>query len=957
MTLKPGASLGSFEILGHLGSGGMGEVYRARDLKLEREVAIKVLPKAFLEDHVRMERFEREAKMLAALNDANVGAVYEFGEDGGVRFLVMELVEGITLQDYLLRGKAPLREIIPIFSQIARGLEAAHQQGIIHRDLKPGNIMVSSDGKVKVLDFGLAKPLMSRRSPSSSGGSEFNAPHDVTTDGVILGTPSYMSPEQARRKKVDKRSDIWAFGCCFFEAVTATPPFKGDTPLDVLVTVIEKEPLWDELPATVPVTLQNLLRRCLEKDPGRRLSSAGDIAITLEELLEALKRDSGEVLGPQASAASRKFWRTPSFRSLGLGLALGALGALVATAFLLPRFNRASEERNVGLDNARVSTVERSATRKRFTIDIGSAELIAETPVRAEIAVSPLGDSFVFVAKIDGTRRLYLRKFGALDSVPILGTDYGRHPFFSPDGQWIGFARSLPEEGTLLKVAIGGGPPTVICEAFPAFGAVWLEDNTIVFSGRHDSSSNAAGPFPSHLYRVNAKGGRPEQLTSESDVEGPVRGHFQPTALPGGAALLMRIAMQGARRDVALFRLDTQSYDVIIENAREAQYAPSGHIVFVRDEALWAVPFDLDQLEVTGDEALVLPDVQSNTISSTLSYGLFPDGALIYSPLVPEPVDRRTLVWVDHDGREETLALPDEEYFFPRVSPDGRHVAFGMSRDGNRDIYIHERAQAQSLKRFTFDFGLDMHPLWMPNGESIVFGSDRRGSMNLFQKNSNGSGSVRQLLKSEFGHSPMAVAPDGSAVFYATRKSDKDFWQIGAHSLGDPGRNRENRLKEDSVTEYTGRMVLQSAFHVGSPDLSPDGKWMAYDSDESGVTNETQVHIRPYPNMTDGHWQLSIAGGRHPRWSVDGTQVFYRDKDKMMVVRVDTKPAVKAYPPRMLFEADYYHAPNSTPQYDLEYPEGKRFLLLKEIEDEQSAKLVYVENWTDDLKRIAPPAR
>lgn len=935
LRLEPGIRLGPFEIIGLLGSGGMGEVYRAEDSLLKRDVAIKILPEDFVADPERVKRFKREAKMLAALNDPNIGALYDFRKENGFLFIVMEFVEGETLHDYILRGRAPLQETLSLFVQIARAMDAAHQKGIVHLDLKPGNIMITPEGRVKVLDFGLAKPILQSRPILSSDTTQANVLKDITTGGFLLGTPKYMSPEQARQKAVDKRSDIWAFGCILFEALTATPPFKGDTPVDVLATVIEREPMWGAVPGDLPPTLQNLLRRCLEKEPRRRLSSAGDIAIWLDELLDAWKRDARKMTPLTSKPLRGLSRRNLSIASLGAGIVLG----VVISAFVIL----------VGRDTSRINpsgaTVVSTGVAmselegiKQFPIDIGDAQQIfSDSPVRAEVTVSPDGSRLVYSAMFDGTRRLFQRRMNELQAFPIAGTEGARHPFFSPDGNWIGFVVIEDRIALLKKLLIEGGAATTIAEYRSPGGAVWLSDETIVYSGRNISSSTEQGSFPSHLYRVHANGGTPEQLTYSHGPDGAEWGHYQPTLVPGEEAILFRVVKDDQSRNVALLRLADGSHTVIIENAREANYAPSGHIVFGRNDALWAVPFDAAGLEIAGKEAMVLPGVQLNTIGATFSYAIFNDGALVYAPVASTSIERRALVWVSHDRREETLAVEPLAFRKPRVSRDGTRIVAQIDDPLNHDIWIHTPSVANSLMRFTFDPAEDGDPVWAPDGSTVIFGSSRAGSYNVFKKRSDGVGAAEQVTHGATTQAPAIVSPDGTNVINHVYSPGMD-WDLGAVSL---------------VNDPNERIVVQTSGSEGNPSFSPDGNWIVYSVGTPG-NSAGDLWVRPYPNLDDGIWQLSGESGNEPVWSADGTEIYYRAGGKMMAVAVETAPTFRAGTPRMLFEDVYYKSYDASTQYDLEYPEGKRFLMMKEVSDRRDAELVYVDNWSEQLKDLAP---
>ncbi|HEV2063125.1 MAG TPA: protein kinase, partial [Thermoanaerobaculia bacterium] len=594
MSISAGTRLGPYEILAPLGAGGMGEVYRARDGKLNRDVAIKVLPEAFALDAERLARFRREAQVLASLNHPHIAAIYGLEESGGVEALVLELVEGQTLAERLARGALPVDEALEIARQIADALEAAHEKGIVHRDLKPANVKLTPQGKVKVLDFGLAKALSGdRSSPEVSTSPTMTAA--ATQAGVVIGTAAYMSPEQARGKAVDKRADVWAFGVVLWEMLTGRRLFEGDTVSDVLAAVLRHELDWKLLPPQTPAAVRRVLHRCLERDPARRMHDIADARLEMDEAPEPVPGALG-VAGPRGFQRSASAWA-----------AAAVILALVAAA----GWWRA-------LSAARPALRERTA----FEVSIPAGDGLAfdDTPI---LAFSRDGRRLVYAADRGGARQLFLRTLGEIEGHPLEGTSGGRSPFFSPDGQWIGFFA----EGKLKKVQAGGGPPQTICDDTTAHrGAAWAEDDTIILTPEY-----AAG-----LFRVSARGGKLEPLTKPDASKGE-RTHRWPEVLPGGEAVLFTIGYEKSPGNyddakVAIFDRKTGRTRILLEGASMARYAPSGHLLFVRARQLLAVPFDLSRREATGEPFPVSEKIAGDPSSGIGYFAVGGDGSFAFVP-------------------------------------------------------------------------------------------------------------------------------------------------------------------------------------------------------------------------------------------------------------------------------------------------------------------------------------
>ena len=946
MGITSGDKLGHFEITGLLGKGGMGEVYRAHDTKLEREVAIKVLPDDLANDPERLERFEREAKMLAALDHPNIGALYDFQHVDDVRFLVLQLVEGETLQDRIDRGPMPPSEALPIFTQIAEALEAAHAKHIIHRDLKPGNIQLAPEGIVKVLDFGLARPL-DRVRPTTLSPSDPTRqadPNRVTTDGSILGTPSYMSPEQARGKDIDKRSDIWAFGCCLYEALTGRQPFHGATVSDILAKVLEREPDWEALPNGTPWKVREIIERCLEKDPRFRMRDIGDAWSDLKKMTT----DSGRMT-PEASVTEAPRRRAATLMPIVIAASV-MVGA--AAAWLgLPLLSTPVEVDPMVMTGETDTKMPAPAPVKRFELNIGPVRQIEFFEVSAEVAISRDGRRVAYVAQMDRRKYIYVRDLATLDTIRLPQTERGTAPFFSPDGQWIGYFAPNESAGDatgmnpqkLVKISVQGGDPIEIGRGLGA-GATWLEDGTIVYSGQDGDLNLNISPFLCHLFRVNASGGTPQRLVKADGFTTGEWAYTNPSALPGDLGFLFDINTGPGAKDIGVHRLDTDTHINIIKNARSASYAPSGHILFNRGAALWAVPFDLETFQIRGEEVVVQNDVQSSP-QSARTYGISATGALLYTPTLPTRGDRRGLVWVDHQGEETNVKLPLRSYIQARVSPDGNRIAttigdYDFAKD--TDIWLHDVRRKDSLVRLTTE--RSGRPVWMPDGRHIVYGGFVNGYMNMMVRRADGLGSTEFLHPSDESEVPIATTPSGDAIFFGKTVSatGTDLYELIVGS-------DITSFLETPIAQRKTRTILETPANEGNPTLSPDGKWIAYTSSKNGA----HVFVRPYPDIDATRVQVSTERGGNSRWSPNRNEIYYWVDGKMMAAEIAPGPPFSSQTPRVLFEGDYYVPLGGYPEFDI-HPDGDRFLMIKPYREMNERKIVYVENWSQELTSVVP---
>jgi serine/threonine-protein kinase len=909
LALTSGARLGPYEIVAALGTGGMGEVFRARDTTLNRDVAIKVLPDSFASDPERLARFTREAQTLASLNHPNIAIIYGLEQARDVHALVMELVAGEDLSQRIARGAIPLDEALPIAKQIAEALQAAHEQGIIHRDLKPANIKVRPDGTVKVLDFGLAK-LSERGGPGRAGelhltqSPTITSPAQMTGAGVLLGTAAYMAPEQAKGQAADKRADLWGFGVVVFEMLTGQRLFTGETISDTLASVLKTEPNWHALPAATPTAVRRLLRRCLEKDRKRRVDSAADARLEIEEALTAPPASDGATA--PTGAALRPAWA----RALPWAVA-GALAAGLGGVLVLWAPWRAAAPPRV----TRMATT----TSGRAALTINGFD--------GDVALSPDGTHVVYVGN-NGTQ-LFVRALDALEPVAIATGGVLRGPFVSPDGQWIGFIDGV---NTLRKVAITGGPPITLARLDGvSLGATWAPDDTIIFA----TSNVATG-----LQRVSAAGGTPEVLTRPDHAHGEAN-HVWPEILPGGRAVLFTITSRAGGIDTAqvvVGDLRTGTHRVLLHGGSHGHYVDSGHLVYVAAGTLRAIPFDLMRLETHGTAVPVLPRLVTTSFGAG-DFAVAKDGTLVYVDVPGNlGVNARTLVWVDRMGKEESIAAPPRAYQHPRISPDGTRVALS-SIDEENDLWIWDLGRA-TLTRLTFDPGLDQFPVWTPDGQRIVFSSARSGQLNLWRQAADGTGAAERLTTSTNPQLATGITPDGTAAlfFELTPTMGFDLLQVAL----------------DETRRVTP--LLQTKFDERNGIVSPDGRWLAYESTSSGPP---EIYVRPFPNVGGGEWLVSSAGGRQPLWARSGKELFYVGPDGALLrVPVEANGTTwHAGTPTKLIEGRYVTGSGTLVRtYDVS-ADGQRFLMIKAPGPEAGAApptLVVVQHWDEELKRLVP---
>jgi eukaryotic-like serine/threonine-protein kinase len=886
--IAAGTRLGSYELLAQIGAGGMGEVYKAHDTKLGRDVAIKILPEAFAHDAERLARFQREAKMLAALNHPNIATIHGLEQSNGTQYLVMELVSGDTLAERIKReGAVPVEEALKIAVQITEALEAAHEKGIIHRDLKPANVKVTPEGKVKVLDFGLAKAFAgdaANDNPSNSPTLSMAA----TMHGVILGTAAYMSPEQARGKAVDKRTDIWALGCVLYEMLTGKQAFNGEDITEILAAVVKTDPDWNRLPESTPSSIRLLLHRCLQKDKTLRLRDSGDACIEIQEALT-----TPALADPRNVAGSRRdVWQLPVFVGLAAVVAAAVAGVAVWNLKPVP------------------ATTPRPVTRSVITLPPGEQLAAFDYPA---IALSPDGSQLAYVAVRSGTRQIYLRSLDSLEARPLVGTEGANTPFFSPDGQWLGFFAG----GSLKKISLNGGAALNLVNGPTPRGATWTTSGTIVFTPNGSSA----------LQQISEAGGTPQPMTRLDKGE---VSHRDAELLPSGKAVLFDTT--GANPRIAVQSLVSGQRRDLVPGGRSPHFAPSGHLVYVQGANLMAVPFDPQRLQITGAAVPVVQGVLRSPVTGGDQYSISATGSLAYVSGTAQST--QTLTWVSRNGAEQPLAAAGHVYIYPRLSPDGRRVAVTIAEQEGQ-VWLYDLAR-ETLSRFTFEGNLNQIPVWAPDGKHIAFYSTKEGPQNLYWQLADGSGGLERLMTSDYTDIPRSFSPDGQLLAFAeiNPTTGFDIWVL-------------------RLSDHKAQPFLRTHFNESAPTFSPDGHWLAYISDESG---RYEVYVQPYPG-SGGKWQISTEGGTEPVWNPKGGELFYRSGSKMMAVDIITQPNFSAGKPRMLFEGSYLFTPATMPYYDVS-ADGQRFLMIKPNEQSSSSsplnQLVVVHNWFEELKQRVP---
>jgi eukaryotic-like serine/threonine-protein kinase len=908
--LKPGETIGPYRIDALLDVGGMGEVYRARDTKLNRDVALKVLSESFTRDLDRLARFTREAHVLASLNHPNIAAIHGIEDRGDLHALVLELVDGPTLAERIAQGRLALPEALPIASQIADALAVAHEHGVIHRDLKPANVRVRDDGTVKVLDFGLAKLVQEFRSAHSGEGPSLSASRSpairspvVTADGVILGTAAYMSPEQAKGRAADRRSDMWAFGCVLYEMLTGRRAFDGEAVSDTLASVLRAQPDWNALPVETPPPISRLLRRTLEKDPRRRLSDMADARLEIEDAQAGA--EAGESRETTRPAGTHRLQRPLSW----------AIAATLAVALI------------VVWSPWRAAPVRLS---QHLSVDLGADVFLGEyVMATTQLAISRDGSMLAFVGERNGVDQLYLRRLDQLRAVPLVS---GRvsEPFFSPDGQWVGFFSIADRK--LKKVPAAGGSPVPICDInvnYPR-GASWGDDNNIVF--------NAFAESWTRLLRVPSAGGKPEPVTTLR--EGEVQ-HRWPQVLPGANAILFAaFGTQGGidASSIVAQRLPNGPSKVVLRGAHYARYLRTGHLLYAQGATLFAVPFDVNRLEVIGQPVAVVQGVMGFKVSGASSFDVSDTGTLAYVAGQAIGTDV-PLLWMGRDGTTTPMRARPVDWRAPRFSPDGKRLAFHLDDGRQLDIYTYEWAH-DVITRLTFDPAIHSNPIWSPDSRTIVFSSTPSAKQlaNLYWLSVDRPGEPHRLTESDDRQFATSWHPSGKYLAFEQQIS-RDQWDVMILPM---------EVSDSGWKAQTPQRLLSKIAQRPAAVFSPDGRWLAYTSNESG---RSEVFVRSFPGP-DPRWHVSSSGGWVPTWSRRRNELFYLSPDShLMVVSYTVEgDTFRANPPQKWSEQPINQLGGPRP-FDL-HPDGDRVVVGGNLADRTNVdRVVLVSNFGDEVRR------
>jgi Tol biopolymer transport system component/predicted Ser/Thr protein kinase len=897
LAIRTGQHLGPYEILSAIGAGGMGEVYRARDTRLDRIIAVKVLPSHLADKPELRERFDREARTIASLNHPHICVLHDIGQQDGISFLVMEYLEGETLAERLKKGQLPLSQVLQYSIEIANALDKAHRKGITHRDLKPNNILLTKSG-TKLLDFGLAK-LRQDAAPGSSLSQLPTANEGITAQGTILGTLQYMSPEQLEGKtnEIDARTDLFAFGAVVYEMATGRKAFDGESQASVIARILDSDPpSMVSLQPMTPPALDRIVKKCLRKDPDDRWQSARDVTDELKWIAEGGSQSALPSISPAKAldALGRR------------GLLIGA-GALLSGALIS----------GIAIWHLKPTPIAPVAvSRSVFSLPAGDRFGVLQMPV---VALSPDGRYVVYVASRGNKQQLYLRAMDTFEARALSGTEGALAPFFSPDGQWIGFFA----ESKLKKISVSGGTAVTLgtlSTGSPTLSGTWGANDSIVFQ-----ELTTGG-----LWQISAAGGSPKRLNALGRGEAT---HRWPVFLPGGKAVLFAASTSpsGAAPQIELYRLDTGERRNLISGGTNPYYSPTGHLLYVQGGTLMGVPFDLDRMQVRGTPVPVVEGVMQSTYSGSAQYSISENGSLAY---VPGGVQgsQSILAWVNRMGLEQPLPTPPHSYRVPRLSPDGKRVAVALDELGGH-AWIYDLAR-DALTRLTFEAGGISSLAWTRDGKALAFNSG--APQNLFWQPADGSGKAERLTTNENQQNPISWSPDGQTLAYMELDPSTN-WDIWLLRLGD----------------RKPQAFLRTSSFESVPQFSPDGRWLAYVSDESG---RFEIYVQPYPGP-GGKWQISTEGGTEPVWNPNGRELFYRNGTAMMSVDILTHLNFSVGKPRILFQGPYLSITSTIASYDVS-PDGQRFLMLKAAEQQQSiTQINIVQNWFEELKQKVPTGK
>ncbi|MEI6669887.1 MAG: protein kinase [Acidobacteriota bacterium] len=875
-----GEHLGPYDVLAKLGAGGMGEVYRARDNRLNREVAIKILPEALAADPLALARFERETQAVAALSHPNILSIHDVGVERGVPYAVMELLEGQTLRDQMSGGPIAPRKAIEYALQIAAGLGAAHARAITHRDLKPENVFVTRDGHVKILDFGLAKQC----SAVPVEGTAVDTRHLETGPGMVLGTVGYMAPEQVRGHEVDPRADIFAFGAVLYELLAGRRAFQGATPADTASAVLSQDPpeLATMTAVQVPPALDRIVRRCLEKNPDERFHSARDVAFALEAI-------SGSGIATIQTLSSGARGSRPVLAWVACGvIVLGALAGLSWWRSAKP-----------------------NAPAMYFS---------APFPIAArDIAVAPNGHTVAVVGRRESARRdaIWLYELGSQDATKLANTEGATCPFWSPDGRFLAFFA----DGQLKKILVAGGPAQTLCDADSGRGGTWNKNGVIVFS--------PSGALQTGLYRIPDTGGVPPTKISSPDASRGEDSHRWPVFLPDGKHYLYLAATFGGGGDAdSLFMglLDSDEKRFVVKTPANAVYASPGYLIYYRDRTLFGQRFDPTSLALTGEPVAILTDVQYLSRIAKVALAVSEDGRLFAQKSSEASLSR--LTWFDRKGNETGAVGAPDNYANVALARDGRFVAVDKTDNTNQndDVWTYD-TRGERAMRLTFDPGNDAEPVWSPDGARVVFSSNRRHQFDLYVKNTDGSQAEQLIAHGDADSSPSDWSRDGRFILYT---GGRDLWIL-------------------TFPELKSRRLVKAVSAVKGGQFSPDGKWVAYASNETG---KWEIYVTDFPDAK-GKWQVSVAGGEQPRWAGDGKEVFFlAPDDKIMAAPVKAGTSFDHGTPVALFQVTPRDtvATHEQANYDVD-PTGQRFLVNTQVKKSESQPFSIVLNWDAALKR------
>jgi serine/threonine protein kinase len=886
MSLTPGTRLGPYEIQTPLGAGGMGEVYRARDTRLDRTVAIKILPTHLSSNPESKLRFDREARVISSLNHPNICTLYDVGHQNGMDFLVMEYLEGETLADRLVKGSLPTEQVLKHGVEICEGLETAHRKGVIHRDLKPGNIMLTKTG-AKLMDFGLAKAMLPRTAASSldvtvSGPSEGRP---LTAQGTLVGTFQYMSPEQVEGAEADARSDIFALGAVLYEMATGKRAFTGKSQASIVAAILtaDPQPISTVQPMSPPA-MDRVVRACMAKDPEERLQSAHDVKLQLKWIVEGARQT------------------VPTYRRSRLGWIAAGIAALIALLLGAAYLNLA----------LRPAPAVRS-----FILPPSGTSFVTSSPLSGPPVLSPDGTRLAFSARDDKGTMLYIRPLTSVTAQPLAGTEDAGFPFWSPDGREVGFFAG----GKLKKIDASGGPPQILCDATVGRGGAWSKGGVIVFA--------AGGWEP--LLRVSAAGGAAEPA-SKLDVSRAENSHRWPSFLPDGDHFLFLARSSRGIQENALYigSLGSLNAKLLMKGESTAIYVPD-YLLFLRNQTLMAQPFNARRLEITGPPVPIAEHVAYTAGTNRPIFSASDNGTLVYQTGSAEEGWR--LLWYGRDGKQTGSVSSLDRYFDPELSPDGTRLAVTLYvAQGTADVWIFDLLRSTKT-RLTFGSSRQFHPVWSIDGKTIVYNSNVTGSPHIYAKAADGSGAEKALLRTDAtGEYAECFSPDQRYLVYTraapTPGTGLDIWALSLFGDRKPF------------------PIVQTPFNDVEPRVSPDGKWMAYQSSESG---RDEIYITAFPGG-GVKWQISNTSGSFPRWRRDGKELFFLDGgDNLMSVDISTSGnTIRPGTPQALFRARA--AQGARGPYAVA-GDGTKFLINSSDVQEESEPLTLLQNWTAELKK------